>query len=379
MSKPKKKITERITVIDLMKLVGMLFICIAHCLQRWGYTSYVSNLGFAIFYSVALPLFFFSSGLLLKRAKTLKELLIYIGKTICLYLIPAYGFSVLSIYTLPRFVLEHKDFAYWMNELYLRTDTFYWHFLVAAFINIFLAIFSYVFSLIKKEGLLWDVLKSVFLVIVSIGYLMIFSYISNREDLGPGCLAANMVLYYLPITLFAFIFKTFMPYLKKIPQLKILKAVGALLCLVVYLYILLTNTNWLPKLGGTNREIATLWFGSLTGTLVYFYLLSLIDKYEPVKKISSLGRYSGQFYLVHVYIIRLFATYIKRPEVFDGYAMMYVTFLTIIFTVGSLFVTILLCFFPLTDLILFLNYRRIHDLIYPKQWIKAISSKTKKK
>ena len=122
-----KKIPCRITVIDLLKLTGMIFICIPHCLQRWGPSDYTSTLGFSFFYSVGLSMFFFSSGIVLRRITSLKDLLIFIVKTVGVYLTSAFIFTVLSIYTLPRFTLLEKDFGYWMNELYLRTDTFYWY------------------------------------------------------------------------------------------------------------------------------------------------------------------------------------------------------------------------------------------------------------
>ncbi|OQA78386.1 MAG: Acyltransferase family protein [Tenericutes bacterium ADurb.Bin239] len=372
MTRTDNKTKNRIPVIDLLKLTAMLFICIPHCLQRWGSPNYTATLGFSLFYSVALPLFFFSSGLLIKRATSIKELVIYVIKTICVYLIPAYFFSCLSIWTLPRFTLLEKDFGYWMNEMYLRTDTFYWYFLVAAFINVFIAIAYYFIALIKKDGLRWDMLKSSILIILSSAYLLIFLYIYNRDDLGPGCLSANMVLYYFPLTLFAFIFNTFKPYLSHLSKVKILKGIGALVALAIYVPILIVYRNWLPNLSGSFMIIATLWLGSLSGTLLYYYGLAYLSKFIIAQKISYFGRFSGPFYLVHVYLVRLFATYITRPTLFDSPTIMFVTFLTIIFTVGSLFITIILCFIPYTDFFLFLNYKRLKDMLYPRRWIKNL-------
>jgi hypothetical protein len=55
--------------------------------------------------------------------------------------------------------------------------------------------------------------------------------------------------------------------------------------------------------------------------------------------------------------------------VFDGPAISFVTFLTIIFTVGSFAITALLCFIPYTDFFLFLNYKRIRNMLFPREWI----------
>jgi hypothetical protein len=181
-----------------------------------------------------------------------------------------------------------------------------------------------------------------------------------------------MVLYYFPLTLFAFIFNTFKPYLSHLSKVKILKGIGALVALVIYVPILIVYRNWLPNLNGSFIRIATLWLGSLSGTLLYYYGLAYLSKFIIAQKISYFGRFSGPFYLVHVYLVRLFATYITRPTLFDSPTIMFVTFLTIIFTVGSLFITIILCFIPYTDFFLFLNYKRLKDMLYPRRWIKNL-------
>jgi hypothetical protein len=367
-----KKIPCRITVIDLLKLTGMIFICIPHCLQRWGPSDYTSTLGFSFFYSVGLSMFFFSSGIVLRRITSLKDLLIFIVKTVGVYLTSAFIFTVLSIYTLPRFTLLEKDFGYWMNELYLRTDTFYWYSLVATLINIFIASAYYFVSLIKKNNLKWDIFKASLIIILTFAYSMIFLHIYNREDLGPGCLGASLVLYYLPITLFGFLFNIFKPYLLKLPRQELLKGIATLVALVIYIPLLIVYRDWLPHLNGSFWTISALWICSLSGTIVYYYLLSKISHFTIAKKVSYYGFFSGQFYLVHVYIIRLFATYIPRPETFDFPAIMFVTFLTIIFTIGSILITVFLRFIPYTDFLLFISYDRYKDIIYPHRWLKRV-------
>ncbi|MDY0345359.1 MAG: hypothetical protein RBR44_02230, partial [Bacilli bacterium] len=197
----------------------------------------------------------------------------------------------------------------------------------------------------------------------------IFRYIYITEELGPGCLSANMVLYYFPISLLAFLFRTFKSYFMKLPRINIIKAVVGVMCLAIYVPILVFYKNWLPGLSLSFGIILWHWCGSVCGTIAYFYLFSIIGRYSLIRKISALGSFSGPFYLVHVYIIRLFASYISRPAVFDGPAISFVTFLTIIFTVGSFAITALLCFIPYTDFFLFLNYKRIRNMLFPREWI----------
>ncbi|MFA5421593.1 MAG: acyltransferase family protein [Bacilli bacterium] len=366
--RPYRPIKNRDVACDTLKLISMLFIAIFHCLQRWGATSYVSGLGFSLFYSVALAMFFFAGGMLIKRCNNLKDLGIYIGKTLITYLVPAYLFTCLSIWALPRFTLFEKPFSFWMNELYLRTDTFYWFFLVAAFINIFIAIIYYLTTLVKNKALWMDILKAAFLIGMSCGYLMVFLFIYNQPDLGPGCLSANMVLYYYPISLLAFLFAMFRGYLTKLRHLKVYAFALFLGCLGAYIILLLRYSDWLPGLKGDFWEITGHAICSFCGVVSYFYIFKLIAKYRFVDRISNLGSYSGPFYLVHVYIVRLLTSYIARGDINDRTYGSFVVFLTICFVSGSLLITMFLCIIPYSDLLLFGNVRRIKDALNPRKW-----------
>ncbi len=367
--RPYRYVKKRDVALDMLKLVSMLFIAISHCLQRWGSATYVNGLGFSIFYSVSLAMFFFAGGMLIKKCSNVKDLGTYVVKTLITYLVPAYLFTCLSIWTLPRFTLSEKPFDYWMNELYLRTDTFYWFFLVAAFINIFIAIIYYVTTLVKIKTLWMDILKAVFMIGASIGYLMVFLFIYNQPDLGPGSLSANMVLYYMPIALLAFLFTIFKSYFAKLRHIKIYAFLLFLGFLSAYITLLLRYADWLPGLRGDFWEIIGHAVCSLCGVVSYLYVFKLLEKYRFFDHISNLGSYSGPYYLVHVYIVRLFATYITRGDINDSAYGAFVAFLTICFVLGSLIVTMFLCIIPYTDLLLFANLRRIKDIIHPKKWV----------
>ena len=357
----KREDKKRSDLFDFLKLIAMSYVLIGHVLQRWYVSNFTSSIGFALFYSVSLSLFFLVGGFFVNRSSTLKGLLKYLLKLLVLYIVPAYLFTCLSIWFLPRFA-DH-DFAYWMNELYLRTDTFYWFFLTAFFINAAIAISFYVGQLLfKKINLLNDVLITATIIVLLIAFSYIFIHIYNHPDLGPALLSANMLLYYLPISLCGFLIKTFAKYVEKWRGLKILRLVIFAISLIGYSISLFYFQNWIVGLSGSFLDVFYRLIGSLCGVLTYYYLSLFLTSTFRLQKIAMYGKYSGPFYLVHVFLIRLLASYLPRPTLFDQSTIIFIIFLTIGFYLGSLGITIFLVEIPLTDFLLFGNYRRLKKL-----------------
>ena len=350
---------QRLVHFDFLRVISMSFVVIGHVMQRYYVVGFKNTIGFAVFYSVSLALFFFSSAYFIKKAETLKDLLIYLLKLIFTYLVPAYLFTVLSIFLLPRFA--DYDFGYWMNELYLRTDTFYWFFLTLFFINAFIAIAYYVTSLlIKKKSLLKDIFKAGLITLLLIAYAQVFIYMYNNPELGPGTLASNLLLYYAPISLVGFLLAIFNPYYKKWKYLNAFRAGLFVVSLFSYLLALIYYPNWLEGLSGSFLEITYHMLGSLAGVLVYYLLALYLTRFKPIKILSRLAKYSGALYLVHVFLIRLIYEYMPRPNVFDNTTMLFISLWTIVFYLGSLGLTIILVEFPVTNLLLFANLKSIN-------------------
>jgi peptidoglycan/LPS O-acetylase OafA/YrhL len=355
-------IKKRISYLDLLKFIAMSFICFAHVLQRYYYPNFAHTIGFSILYSVELSIFFFVGGYLVKRPKTLKELLLYLLKMIVTYLGPAYLFTYLSIWLLPQFT--EQSFSYWMGVLFWGTDTFYWYFLVAFFINGILALGYYLSQLfLKKEGLKWDLFR-VFIVALICGASWYgFSCIYNAPNLGPKCLSSDLTLYYMPIAFVGFLFAIFKPYFLKLKKVSLITWITFGLCLVGYIVSLLFYSDWLTGLSGSFLDIFYHVLGSLAGTVVYFILAYYLSKIGWIAKLSSLGRLSGPFYLVHVFFIRLIRSYVSRPTSLDGGMTIFVISFMFIFYFASLLLTWVLVKMPLTDLLLFFDYRRGKELL----------------
>jgi len=355
-----EKPNARSTVFDLMKLLGMCFICLGHVLQRFYTVSFPNEIGFSIIYSASLALFFFTGGFFVKRTHGLSELLLYLLKLAITYIGVGFLFTCFNIWWLPRF--SDHDFGWWMRELYLRTDTFYWYFLTAAFINAAIALFYFLSnSVIKRDSLRNEVFRYVFVGILLFIYSMIFLWIYNQPDLGPGCLSSNELLYFLPISFVGFGFRSFLPFIKNQRLVRKIQFGIFSISLCCYITSLLFYPNWISGLSSDFWTITWHMFGALAGCLMYFQFFCILEKWKPLRALSRFGQISGPFYLVHVFIVRLFASYISRPTVLDGNALTFVVFLCLVFFFGSLCLTQILVTFPYTDFFLFANAKRFDD------------------
>lgn len=359
----------RITRFDLLRLLAMFLICMMHCLQRfYSQYSFLNTIFFALPYSVSLGLFFFSGGFFIKKTNSLKELSFYILKTLITYLLPAYLFACLSIWTLDQF--NGHNFGYWMMILYEYTDTFYWYFLTACFINIPIAILHY-FSLFifKKDEPKFDVFRLLFVLIGLVAYMWVFIAIYNHsfEGIGPKCLSSDMFLYYLPVVLIGFTVSIFSKYFKDNNDKSIISLLITLFSFAVWISIVIVyQNNWFQGLSGSFLEIFWRCVSTIMGVIFFYQIAKYVSRYSFVKKISSLGKYSGPFYLIHVYFIRLIYSYFTLPPSYEWYEHILVLGGSLVFFALSLLVTFCLVRIPYTDIVLFANYKRMRDLPFIK-------------
>ncbi|HKM11340.1 MAG: acyltransferase [Bacilli bacterium] len=352
----QKSDDKRLIHFDFLRVISMTFVLLGHVLQRYYVVGFTNTLGFTILYSVSLSLFFFTSGYFIKRCKTLKELGVYLFKLIATYLFPAYLFTVLSIFLLPRFA--EFNFSYWMNELYLRTDTFYWFFLTLFFINAFIAIVYYLMTLIiKKPGLKWDLIKFLLTLVCVSAYAQVFVYIYQQPELGPATLASNQLLYYLPLSFIGFSLCIFTPYYKNYKHLKLIRILLFVVSTTSYIIALSFFPDWLGGLNGSFLDIFYRILGSIAGVVSYYLLALFLARFSLIKSLSRIAKYSGPLYLVHVFLIRLIYEYMPRPTVFDQTTILFICLWTILFYLGSLATTILLVEFPITNMLLFGNFK----------------------
>ncbi|NCA80054.1 MAG: hypothetical protein EOM76_07715, partial [Sphingobacteriia bacterium] len=221
----------------------------------------------------------------------------------------------------------------------------------------------------KRESLSRDIWKTVVVIIILASLTLPFIYIYNDPNLGPSVLSANMFLYYLPIAFVGFLYKTYGKYFEVLKRIHLVRWITASIALVIYIITLIKFPNWLGGLNGSFLDIAYHMIGSLSGVIFYYYLALAIQNLKVVRRMSSFAKYSGPFYLVHVFLIRLLASYLPRPEVFDSSAILFIVFLTIGFYFGTMVITIILVKCPVSDIILFGDVKMImsvNSLISPK-------------
>lgn len=359
----------RITRFDLLRLLAMFLICMTHCFQRfYSQYSFLNTIFFALPYSFSLGLFFFTGGFFIKKTNSLKELGLYILKTLVTYLLPAYLFTCLSIWTLDQF--KDHNFGYWMMILYKYTDTFYWYFLTACLINIPIAIFHYISHLIvKSEDSRFDAVRLLFVIIGLVAYMWIFIKIYNGdfEGIGPKCLSSDMFLYYLPVVFIGFATSIFYKYIKSNRATSIISLFATIISFVIWISIVIIyQNNWYQGLSGSFFDILYRCISTILGVLFFYQLAAYISRFSLIKRISSFGKYSGPFYLVHVYFIRLIYSYFTLPPSYQWYVHVFVVGGSLLFFFLSLLVTYCLVKFPYTDILIFANYQRIRGLPFTK-------------
>ena len=360
----------RLTRYDLLKLLAMFLICITHCFQRfYSNYSFLNSIFFAIPYSVSLGLFFFSGGFFIKRTTNLKELGFYILKTLITYLVPAYLFTCLSIWTLTQY--DDHNFGYWMMVLYKYTDTFYWYFLTACFINIAIAIFYYLSKLVFRKGeFKSDIFRWLFIFLALADYIWIFIAIYNKwfDGIGPKCLSSDMLLYYLPISFIGFSLAIFFPYIKTSKATSLISLFSTIFCFLVWIsVVIIYRNNWFEGLSGSFLDIFWRWLGSVAGVFFLYQMAKHLSKFTFVKTLSSLSKYSGPFYLIHVYFIRLIYSYFELPASYQWYEHILVVGGSLTFFTVSLLLTMVLVKIPYTDILLFANFMRYKNLPLVKQ------------
>ena len=361
---------KRLTQFDLLKFLAMFFICLIHFFQRfYSSYSYINTIYFALPYSVALGLFFFTGGYFIKRSHTIKELLYYILKTAIIYLIPAFLFTCLSIWFLPQY--EGHNFGYWMMILFRYTDSFYWYFLTACLINIPIAIFFYLSQLIWKIDLVKEkIFRGLFILLALFAYSGIFIAIYNRQftDLGPKCLASDMLLYYAPIVLLGFGVRSFLSNLQDNHARRLTRLLLTLLTFTIWISIVIIyQNNWYEGLSSSFFAIYWRHLGTFCGVIFFYQIARYVSHFKVIIKLAKLGQYSGPFYLVHVFLIRLIYDYMTLPTSYSWYQHLLAISSSLLFFIASLSLTIVLVKIPYTDILLFGKFTRYKELPFIKQ------------
>ena len=329
----------------------MLFVCFSHVYQRTvpGATATVL---LGVFYSVHMAMFMFVGGYFVKRCDKILDLLKYFLKMLLYYVVPAVIFTVLTVISMERY--SNKSVLEWLIEFVVRTDTFYWYAVAAFVINGFLAIGYFVArKLAKRDGFVGEVIKNLLTLAALAVLLLPFIFLFKSEHYG--FLSANLIIEFAPLAVLGFLFKSFGEY---IPETKITKLIELLLsavCLALYIIALVSFKGWLDK--ATTARLLLHQLGSIAGVYVYYVLAKWLTKVRAVREMSVYGKYSYQLYLVHVYLIRVITPYVSKIAEVNFYSASFVIIYALVFTFGSLVISIALTKNRYLNLVLFGDYR----------------------
>ena len=345
------KTKERLAHIDLLKLIALLFVCFSHVYQR-TVPNATQTIVFGIFYSVHMSMFMFVGGYFVKRCDSIKELGKYFCKMILYYVYPALIFTILTVISMERY--SSKDVLYWLNEFYVRTDTFYWYAISAIIINVFLAFAFYLArKIIRNKGLASDLVTNV-IVLMFFGLLFLpIIFIFKSET--PGMLASNLTVEFVPLAVAGFLIKSFGKYIKDNTKSRVVEIVVAFICLAGYIVALVNFQGWLNK--NTDLLLFLHQLGALLGVYYYYVLSKWLCRIKSIANISVYGKYSYPVYLVHVYLIRVITPYVSRITEINFYAVSFVIIYALVFTFGSIVMSIALTKNKYINLVLFGDYK----------------------
>ena len=335
---------QRITYLDLLKVIAMVMVVLSHVLQR-HIKGIVPTVWFNIFYSVHMSLFMFVSGFLIKKRNSFKQYFKYVGKAAFSYLLPSLLFTILTVLTMKRY--SDHNLLYWLKEYVVRTDTFYWYMVVAFILDCVLALSYLIVSKIKTNTVL------LVLLVVSLFFILISPFYFIYTSSYPGMLSANLMVYLIPMFIFGFIAS----YIEKALSKKYVYIPLFVLCLITYVTILTVRPNFVSFENTQDFLIHQL--GSLCGVIVYYYICKWLCKFKIFKDISKYGKYSMPLYLVHVYLIRIITPYVSSINEVNFYSISFLIIYMLTFLFGSLFITMLLCKNKYVDLLLFGNLNRL--------------------
>lgn len=345
------KTKERLNHLDLLKFIALLFVCFSHVYQR-TVPSATQTLIFGIFYSVHMSMFMFVGGYLVKRCDSFKELCKYFSRMLLYYVYPALVFTILTVISMERY--SSKNVLYWLNEFYVRTDTFYWYAISAVIINTLLAIAFYLANkMIRNKGLGRDVARNAILLMIFALLFLPIIFIFKSET--PGMLAANLTVEFVPLAIAGFLIRSFGGYVKDGARSRIIEIAVGIICLVAYIIALINFRGWLNK--DTNTRLLLHQLGALAGVYVYYVLAKWLCRIKSITNVCSYGRYSYSVYLVHVYLIRVITPYVSRITDVNFYSASFVIIYALVFTFGSIVISIALTKNKYINLLLFGDYK----------------------
>jgi len=281
--------TKRNSTIDICKFFAMIFIILAHVLQRTipGFNnSFVGT--FLII--LGLPIFFFFSGISVSYRKPLKPLgfLFDIVKRGLNYMWPVVFFLILRVALYSQWPDVPKAFeVFW--DIPVMGMWFLW---VLLWLNIASDIGLLVATIFPKYK------KICVFLLVSISYALLVILRENKIIYSNTFIGYDYFMAYTPIFLFGYLFgdKLF-KYINKWVSI-------VSLCLGLTLVILIVHFCKQMVVIDLPTNIPLFYIASLFAFLTMYGLSTLIEKVKFSKIIAFAGKFTLETYFLHLMLIK---------------------------------------------------------------------------
>ena len=339
---------KRITYLDLIKLIALTFVCFSHVYQR-VVPDAINNRLFEFFYSLHMGLFMFVGGFLIKKTSSFKEQGKYILKLMLGYLFPAILFTFITVLIVPNYA--NHDILYWFKEFVLRTDTFYWYFISAFIINISISS-SYTLSTKIAKNKVLNISLMIVLNILCLSVLIVlYKYI------GRDFLALDLTIFYYFIAAIGFITFFIHGYIETTQKNNIIKIITMSIAITGYIIGFILLDNWVKMSNFLIDDYHFIWylFTSISGVIAIYTITIYLVKLRMFDILSKYGKYSKEFYLIHVLFLRIVTPYVNKIATINHYSIIFIITYSLIILISSLAFSILLSKNKYISLMLFGN------------------------
>ncbi len=326
---------RRITYLDLIKLIALIFVCVSHVYQR-TVPNAINTKFFEFLYSLHMALFMLVGGILVKKTTSFKELGKYILKLMLSYLFPAVLFTLITVLIVPNY--KNHDILYWFKEYVVRTDTFYWYFISAFIINTLLA-FSYTASnkIFKKPYFSFP-LMALF------NALFIFILVILYKQLGRDVLAFDLTLFYYFIGAVGFITYYIHELVEKTNKALFIRLIVLGITLASYITGFIILRSWVKMTNFLIDDYHFIWYlvTSTAGAIATYIISMLLVRIKVIDRASVYGKYSKEFYLLHVLFLRIITPYVAKISGFTLYSVVFIICYSLVILTSTLSISVLL-------------------------------------
>ena len=282
---------KRSTLIDNCKGILIILVVIRHVLQYS--VSDEGGLLTNIIWAIQMPGFMMISGYFSKKdIRTREQIFDCLKKYTLHYLIPFFSWwFIVSTIMLGR---NNRNIIRSVSELFERVDRGMWFLWVLFILSIIFTFANYFMNKQKKSS------KAIGLVGIGMVFFAVIVFIVRK--MGVNAFGIKLIIFYFGYFFIGWLFGSYREKNIYVVSNKMSKIIS---CISLGCFIYITFNYNLYTSGGLISVIIR-YFAALSGMII---LLCICQKYEEMLcnfKISTLGKYTLEIYVTHMYVNNLF-------------------------------------------------------------------------